>query len=228
MFSCDFSGQCIEHAQGPYSSREECQAQCQGAPAKDLLYSIYSYNLEEALTLPYTDQYQVIRLFTGTGNFDPLQSEEILTALVNHQYLLLARLLPEYVATFPPLDQFLLRIFSFVPVETDFSVVKEVFLEHQERSWHSLTVQSEREAMLNQLYNSLALGLTTDPRLFNPENSFRQQVHIRNLLLERLASEGEDLLSLFGLPPALVEWQRLHERGLIAVISRDVVEPFTF
>src|SRR5665647_1009953 len=74
-WSCGFSGICEEVPRGQYATQAECEAVCQGAENKELLYLITSYNPEDVLNLGLTDQYRVIYDLTGvhmeTANIRP-------------------------------------------------------------------------------------------------------------------------------------------------------------
>ena len=64
-YACNFAGQCDEHANGQYATREECEAKCEGQEGKEILYEINSMDLESAMALPTGDQIEIIQRLWG-------------------------------------------------------------------------------------------------------------------------------------------------------------------
>jgi hypothetical protein len=59
-FACSFGGQCEITPYGPYTTEEECRAECWGRSARDLSYLIYEYTPEELLYLAPSDQREIL------------------------------------------------------------------------------------------------------------------------------------------------------------------------
>ena len=76
-FSCSFAGQCEDNIHGEYASEEECRADCQGIPNKDIRYSIYEFAPAEARYLAPSDQAYVVKRLTGIS----LSPEEAVNTL---------------------------------------------------------------------------------------------------------------------------------------------------
>lgn len=60
-YSCTIRGQCDPDWAGDYNSLEECQSQCQGSEAVDLIYLILSYDWNKAFQATIPDQQELLR-----------------------------------------------------------------------------------------------------------------------------------------------------------------------
>ena len=88
-WSCNFSGECEQTADGAYHTVEQCQAACQGAEQKDLLYIIGSYEPASALFLASSDQRRVLQELLGFRLPPELNADnidDILYYLISESY----------------------------------------------------------------------------------------------------------------------------------------------
>jgi len=60
-YSCSLGGQCETDWYGDYDSLEQCQSQCQGSEAVDLIYLILSYDWNKAFQATIPDQQELLR-----------------------------------------------------------------------------------------------------------------------------------------------------------------------
>jgi hypothetical protein len=60
-YSCTIRGQCDPDWPGDYDSLEQCQSQCQGSEAVDLIYLILSYDWDKATQASIPDQQELLK-----------------------------------------------------------------------------------------------------------------------------------------------------------------------
>lgn len=78
--ACNFQGQCEKWRRGSYPTQEACEADCQGADNRELLYIINSCDLQATSQLAPSDQAEIIQRLWG---FRPSnqRSVNLITAL---------------------------------------------------------------------------------------------------------------------------------------------------
>jgi len=154
-YTCSLSGECQRSSwSGEYATLEDCQANCQGTSAKDLIYKIYSFNPREALSLTDEDQARIlseafgIRLEKGKEHFAP----NLIEALVNEDYILPYR----EEGYIPPqadlIDKVMLEVFKDEELPLNWPALRDRFLK---------AMYSGYEYILDELHG----GVNVDDRI---------------------------------------------------------------
>jgi hypothetical protein len=85
---CNFKGKCEPHAQGiEYDSVADCERNCQGVEARDLMYEILQYEPELALEAAQSDQIEVLYRLTGVRLNCPYNTSQVLKYLIEEDYM---------------------------------------------------------------------------------------------------------------------------------------------
>jgi len=143
-YSCSFSGECEEvyRGEGYYATLEQCQEECQGAPAKDLLYQVYSFqDPKEWLLLAPSDQRELLQRYYGMNliGVEDAEVQPIVRALAYQDWLTTSRY--GYIPpSFDVLDRLILELFTTADVKYPliWPEVRASFLDIITGTWEGL------------------------------------------------------------------------------------------